>query len=102
MTSMYQNDTLPLPVKVGDTVYFVLNDNMEPENINGWVVSHPHKVIDVSTHGFFTGDMEDFPYNADFCSWKEVEKEVFLSKKEALEEVRRRAENVSKANPVQH
>lgn len=66
-----------------DYVYFILHDQVETKSKNGWCVSEKHKIIDRSERGFFTGNEEDFPNNADFTPWEDIGIQAFYSKKEA-------------------
>lgn len=69
------------PLAVGQEVYFIYEDKCSDEPIKcDWCVSHPHKILDVSFRGFWTGESQDFPLNADFNAWNE---EYFLSYEEA-------------------
>lgn len=71
------------PCRIGSTVFFILEDSVDKDNVNGYVVSSPHKIIDACKNGFFTGQTKDFPYDSDFTEWKEIGKTVFLTKAEA-------------------
>lgn len=66
-----------------DHVYFIIHDSVEAKSKNGWCVSEKHKIIDRSERGFFTGNEEDFPNNADFTPWEDIGIQAFYSKKEA-------------------
>ena len=71
------------PCRIGKTVYFILEDNVDENNVNGYVVSNPHRIIDACKSGFFTGQTKDFPYDSDFTEWEEIGKTAFLTKAEA-------------------
>lgn len=74
---------LRLPCRIGSTVFFILEDSVDKDNVNGYVVSSPHKIIEVCKSGFFTGQTKDFLYDSDFTEWEEIGKTVFLTKAEA-------------------
>jgi len=67
-----------LPCKVGDNVYFLLQDGE-------WYVSSPHRITEIGTRGFWTSAFPLEKPNAmdDFTSWDEFGKTVFLTKEEA-------------------
>ena len=66
-----------------DHVYFIFHDNMEEKSKNGWYISEKHKIIDRSERGFFTGNEEDFPNNADFTPWSDLGLQAFYDEEKA-------------------
>lgn len=79
---------------VGDEVYFILYDRVDERSKDGWLVSSPHEVIDMCEQGFFTGDRDEFPNNADFTRWENVGADAFFDEGEAEEMVDRLAEKM--------
>ena len=79
-----------MPMKIGDVVYFILQDENDSDAINGFVVSHPHKVIEVGTLGFWTGGTGNYLESADFTAWGELGNNVFLTRAEAEEKLRQK------------
>lgn len=67
------------PVKPGDDVYWLLEDD-------GWYISDPKIVADVGTKGFYTNgvlNLVNLSDNLDFTPWDEIGKTVFLSREAA-------------------
>jgi hypothetical protein len=69
-----------LPCKVGDNVYFLLQ-----EFDGEWYISSPIRTTEIGTRGFWTSAFPVEKPNAmdDFTSWSELGKTVFLTKEEA-------------------
>ena len=69
-----------LPCKVGDNVYFLLQE-LDGE----WYISSPIRITEIGTRGFWTSAFPVEKPNAmdDFTSWSEFGKTVFLTKEEA-------------------
>ena len=69
-----------LPCKVGDNVYFLLQ-----EFDGEWYISSPIRITEIGTRGFWTSAFPLEKPNAmdDFTSWSELGKTVFLTKEEA-------------------
>ena len=75
-----------LPCKVGDNVYFLLQ-----ESDGEWYISSPIRITEIGTRGFWTSAFPFEKPNAmdDFTSWSEFGKTVFLTREEAEKAVRR-------------
>lgn len=73
--------------------FFILDDIIDINNVNGRVVSSPHSILDISSRGFWTGDGKDFPYNADFTPWEEFGDTAFFDKELAEKRLKELAEN---------
>lgn len=72
-----------MPMRIGDEVYFILQDENDSDAINGFVVSNPHKVVEVGTLGFWTEGTGNYLEGADFTAWGELGNNVFLTRAEA-------------------
>lgn len=73
-------------------VYFILHDKNAEKQKNGWTVSRPHEIIDKCERGFFTGNVEDFPNNADFTPWLDIGIQAFYGEQEAWKMCEKMAE----------
>lgn len=67
------------PLKPGDSVYWLLEDEGE------YYVTPPEKVDEVGFNGFFTKQLIDGPIdgNVNYIEWGELGESVFLSREEA-------------------
>lgn len=75
------------PCKVGDTVWCLLDDDMEEE---GWFISEEH-VTDVSARGIWLSQF--YPPKDDhgnFILWEQVGTDTFTTREEAEAALRRR------------
>ena len=81
---------LPYKVNVGDEVYYILEDKIDENAINGFVISDPQRITEVGTRGFWTSGFPNEDPNAmdDFEPWESVGKTVFLTKEEAEQVLR--------------
>lgn len=75
-------------LSIGQEIYFIGRDKFAAEKIKGdWYVLSPCKIVEVSTSGFWTGSLEDFPNNADFTAWTDTD--YYTSYQEAKEAIER-------------
>lgn len=77
-----QGKMVILPCKVGDMVYFLLQDHPAYySETNGWYIS-AEEITVVCTQGFFTGPIEQIDFRS-LYSFADFGKTVFLTQEEA-------------------
>ena len=85
------NGVIVPPCKVGDTVYFILEDKMVE---GGFYVTPAHTVTEVGSKGFWLSSFVPAEDDmSDFNVWEEIGKTVFLTREEAKQALKEGADN---------
>ena len=87
------NGVIVPPCKVGDTAYFLLEDNIP---VHKWYISE-EKVTEVCSKGFFiSGYCPPRDDLGEYSGYELFGKEIFLTKEEAEQALRQRKEDEGK------
>lgn len=87
---LLENGVIVPPCKVGDTVYFILEDKMVE---GGFYVTPAHTVTEVGSKGFWLSSFVPAEDDmSDFYLWEEIGKTVFLTREEAERALVKRGE----------
>lgn len=88
---LLKNGVIVPPCKVGDTVYFILEDEMVE---GGFYVTPAHTVTEVGSKGFWLSSFVPAEDDmSDFNLWEEIGKTVFLTREEAEKALAERSLN---------